>query len=78
MSFEGSTRIRELAATLPLESIVLETDAPDIPPAWLNRGRNAPGELLRLASVLAALRGMAPAQVAEQTSANARSVLPGL
>ena len=78
MSFEGSRRIRELATTLPLESIVLETDAPDIPPVWLNRGRNAPGELPRLAGILAGLRGMTPEQVAEQTTANARSVLPGL
>lgn len=78
MSFSGSTRIRELAGSLPIEAIVLETDAPDIPPAWLNRGRNAPAELARLAVVLAELRGMTPAQVAEQTTANARSVLPGL
>ena len=35
MTYPGSTRIRELAASLPLESIVLETDAPDIPPVWL-------------------------------------------
>ena len=45
MTFSGSTRIRALAAELPLESIVLETDAPDIPPAWLSGGRNTPGEL---------------------------------
>jgi hypothetical protein len=45
MTFSGSTRIRELARSLPLESIVLETDAPDIPPAWLNGGRNSPAEL---------------------------------
>ncbi|HMW77169.1 MAG TPA: TatD family hydrolase, partial [Rhodocyclaceae bacterium] len=34
MTYAGSTRIRTLAATLPLDAIVLETDAPDIPPAW--------------------------------------------
>lgn len=78
MSFAGSKRIRELAASLPAESIVLETDAPDIPPAWLSRGRNTPGELARLADVLAGLRGMAPAQLAALTTANARAVLPGL
>lgn len=42
MTFSGSTRIRDLAATLPIASIVLETDAPDIPPAWLNGGSQRP------------------------------------
>ena len=78
MTYSGSTRIRQLAASLPLESIVLETDAPDIPPAWLNRGRNAPDQLARMAQVLADLRGISLAEVVEQTTANARSVLPGL
>ena len=78
MSFSGSTRIRLLAASLPLSAIVLETDAPDIPPAWLNGGRNTPGELPRLAQVLAELRGISLAEVAAQTTANARAVLPAL
>ena len=49
MTFSGSTRIRRLAAELPLAAIVLETDAPDIPPAWLGGGRNSPAELPRSA-----------------------------
>lgn len=71
-----ATRIRELAATLPLESIVLETDAPDIPPAWLNRGRNTPGELPKIAAMLAELRGITLAELGAATSANAMAVLP--
>src|SRR6185369_5085090 len=78
MTYSGSTRIRELAATLPLESIVLETDAPDIPPAWLNRGRNAPAELARIAQTLAELRGRPVAEIAAATSANARQLFPEL
>ena len=42
MTFSGSTRIRALAGELPAEAIVLETDAPDIPPAWLAGGRLSP------------------------------------
>lgn len=76
MTFSGSTRIRQLAATLPLESIVLETDAPDIPPAWLAGGRNAPAELRRIAEVLAELRGLSLAAIAGQTALNARAVFP--
>ncbi|MGE5471731.1 MAG: TatD family hydrolase [Bacteroidota bacterium] len=78
LTFDGSRRIRQLATTLPLESIVLETDAPDIPPAWLARGRNSPGELPRIAAVLAGLRGIGIEELAAATAANARSVLPGL
>jgi TatD DNase family protein len=78
LTFEGSTRIRELAASLPIESIVLETDAPDIPPAWLNKGRNAPSELPRIAAVLAGLRGMPVDELVARTAENARTVLPAL
>jgi len=35
MTHVRASRLRALAASLPLEAIVLETDAPDIPPAWL-------------------------------------------
>ena len=78
MTFERASRLRELAATLPITSIVLETDAPDIPPAWQRNGRNEPGELARICGVLAELRGMRPEAVAAATTANARSLLRGL
>ncbi len=78
MTHPRATRIRTLAATLPLSSIVLETDAPDIPPAWLHGGRNAPGELPKIAETLAKLRGISMAELAAATSANARAVLPRL
>ncbi len=78
MTFTGSTRIRALAAALPLEAIVLETDAPDIPPAWLGGARNTPGELPAIAACLASLRGTTIEAVVATSSANARAVLPGL
>lgn len=78
MTFPRATRIRELAATLPLEAIVLETDAPDIPPEWQAGGRNAPDQLPRIAQALAGLRGIPLQQVLEATTYNATTVLPGL
>ena len=78
MTYSGSTRIRELAASLPLDSIVLETDAPDIPPAWLNRGRNTPAELLSMVKVLAELRNLPLEEVVATTTGNALSALPRL
>lgn len=74
-----ATHLRELAATLPDDLIVLETDAPDIPPAWLAKGvRNEPAELPRIAAAIAELRGIDVVELAAITSANARAALPGL
>ncbi len=70
-----ATRLRALAATLPLETLVLETDSPDIPPAWVGKGRNEPAELARIAVALAECRGIALDEVARMTTANARQVL---
>ncbi|MCX7173113.1 MAG: TatD family hydrolase [Proteobacteria bacterium] len=78
MTFPRATRLRELATTLPLESIVLETDAPDIPSEWLGRHRNQPSELPRIAAELARLRRLPVAEVARATAGNAITVLPGL
>ena len=57
---------------------MLETDAPDIPPAWLSGGRNTPAELPRIAAVLAELRELPVAELVQRTAANARAVLPGI
>ena len=81
-TFERALRIRALAKDLPLTALVLETDSPDIAPAWLQsdegRGRNTPGELPRIAEALAALRGIPVDELAATTTANAREVLPRL
>ncbi len=70
-----ATRLRALAVELPLEAIVLETDSPDIPPAWIGNGRNEPAELARIAATLAELRAITADEVARQTTCNARAVL---
>ena len=75
MTYSRATRIRQLAASLPMEAIVLETDAPDIPPIWRIGHRNAPGELGRIAEVLAQLRGLTRAEVERNTAENARSLI---
>ena len=88
MTFDRALQIRRLAEKLPMEAIVLETDAPDIPPHWLYRtaaqraagetSRNEPGELPRIAATLAALRGLSLQALAAATSVNACTALPGL
>lgn len=89
LTFERSLQIRRLAASLPETALVLETDAPDIPPQWLyktaaereadlGQGRNEPAELPKIAQSLADLRGWTVEQLAAITSANARAALPKL
>ncbi|MGV3655376.1 MAG: TatD family hydrolase [Noviherbaspirillum sp.] len=78
MTFTRALQIRRLATQLPLDAIVLETDAPDIPPTWIHPGRNSPEELPRIGHVLAELRGMREEDVACATTQNARAALPRL
>jgi TatD DNase family protein len=75
MTYTRATKLRDLAATLPLDSIVLETDAPDIPPDFLERGQpNKPEYLPRIAKTLAELRGMTIEEVARSTTQNVSSL----
>lgn len=89
VTFERALQLRRLAATLPDNAWVLETDAPDIPPHWLYvdaqrraqgqpQGRNEPAELVRIAQVFAALRGIGPLEVERQNHTNALAALPRL
>lgn len=75
MTWPRATRLRELATTLPLEAIVLETDAPDIPPEFVGRGRNEPAFLPRIAETLCELRGMSPDELALASRKNAERIL---
>jgi TatD DNase family protein len=77
MTWPRALHLRELAATLPLESIVLETDAPDIPPEWIGRGgRNSPAQLPKIAQVLAALRQIDVDEIIAKTTQNMQQLLP--
>lgn len=78
MTFTRALQIRRLAATLPDEAIVLETDSPDISPAWLHPAPNSPVQLPQIAAVLAELRGQSLVTLARQTTDNVVRVLPRL
>jgi TatD DNase family protein len=89
VTHERALQLRRLATGLPLSALVLETDAPDIPPHWLYRtaaqreageaqGRNEPGELPAIAAVVAGLRGIPVDELAAATTANAVQALPRL
>jgi TatD DNase family protein len=87
MTFDRALQLRHLAATLPLEAIVLETDAPDMPPYWLYKtaiqrstgepqGRNEPSQLPRIAQVLADLRGISLEALSQAVWTNSLAALP--
>lgn len=78
LTFPRALRIRQLATTLPLDAIVLETDAPDMSPAWKVGARNTADQLPRIAATLAELREMPVDSLYAATTANALAVLPGL
>lgn len=89
VTFERAHQLRRLAQTLPLDALVLETDAPDIPPHWLYttaaqrkagtpQGRNTPAELPRIAQTVAQLRDMALEDLAQASTHNACQALPRL
>jgi TatD DNase family protein len=78
MTFTRALQIRRLATTLPLEAIVLETDAPDISPAWVHPGRNSPEQLPAIGAALAEMRGIDVEQVSAAMMASSLSALPRL
>lgn len=79
MTFNRAKKIRKLAQSLPLSTIVLETDSPDMPPAWLDQSsQNTPSQLYRIAQVLADLREESFDEIASQTTENAQLIFPNL
>jgi TatD DNase family protein len=78
MTFTRALQIRRLAAELPSGALVLETDAPDIAPAWLHPQRNSPEQLPRIGAAMAQLRGISIDALAQLTTQNACAVLPRL
>jgi TatD DNase family protein len=75
LTYERSNKLRALARTLPLNALVLETDAPDLTVASHRFERNSPEYLPEILQALAGVREADPAVVAAATSANARQVL---
>jgi len=75
LTFERSLKLRPLARSLPIEAIVLETDAPDLTVAAHRGERNSPAYLPEVLAALAEVRDADPAELAARTTRNAREVL---
>lgn len=70
VTYARATRLRRLVTEMPLEFLVLETDAPDQPTADRRGQRNEPAQLLAVAREVAQLRRVPESEVAHATSAN--------
>ena len=69
-TFKGSTHLRDVARDVPLDRILVETDAPFLAPVPMRGKRNEPSFVTHTAAVLAEVKGVDPATFAEATSAN--------
>ena len=74
VTHERARRLRKVVASLPAESLLLETDAPDQPDALHEGARNEPAFLVDVLQCVAELRGDDPAALARTTTANARKL----
>ena len=72
LTYPRANRLRTLVAQMPLEFLLLETDAPDQPDAGIRGQRNEPARLRQVLDVVAMLRGQAPEEIAAATTANAQ------
>lgn len=80
-TYERANRLRGVLRELPEDAIALETDAPDIPPCFVEKGgRNSPDFLPRIVSILADVRGEPPDALADAATRNVARVLrlPGI
>jgi TatD DNase family protein len=70
LTFKNSAALREIAASLPADRILVETDAPYLAPGKLRGKRNEPAFVVETAKVLAETRGVTLDEIAQQTTAN--------
>lgn len=71
LTYPRARRLREIAATMPLEFLLLETDSPDQPLHGHQGMRNEPAMLAEVCACVAQLRGVDPQEIAAATTANA-------
>ena len=75
VTFKKSQELREVAATIPADRLLIETDSPYLSPHPLRGRRNEPAHVVHTATCLAEVRHVSLAELAQQTTANARHLL---
>ena len=74
LTFKNARKALEVAASIPLDRIVLETDCPYMSPEPFRGKRNDPGKLYRMAEKLAELRGLSVEEIHHITMENGRKL----
>jgi TatD DNase family protein len=74
LTYDRAKRLRALAATMPLEYLLLETDSPDQPLATHRGARNEPAYLGEVMNTIATLRDEDPTRIVQATTRNARAL----
>ncbi len=72
ITYERANKTRTAVKKLPLDAILLETDAPDMPLSGKQGERNSPTYIVEVAQTLADLRGESLEKIAAQTTLNSR------
>ncbi|HEY0982777.1 TatD family hydrolase [Schlesneria sp. T3-172] len=74
VTFKKNETIRKTVATIPLDRLLIETDAPYLAPTPFRGKRNEPAHVRLTAACLAEIRGVSKEEIAEATTANARRI----
>lgn len=78
VTWPDAAKAAAAARAVPVDRLLVETDAPDLPPVPHRGERNEPAYLPHVVAAVAAARGEDPAEVAATTAANARRLFPDL
>jgi TatD DNase family protein len=70
LTFKKSDALREIAGSVPLNRLLVETDAPYLAPGKFRGKRNEPAHVVETAKELAKLRGLSEAEIARVTTEN--------
>jgi TatD DNase family protein len=72
LTYKSAQNLRDVAAQVPIERVLVETDSPYLAPVPVRGQRNEPAQVVHTAACLAGLLGVSAAKLADQTTANAR------
>lgn len=78
MTHPGATRLRKTLSDLPLESLLLETDSPDMRPAFMRRAENSPAMIPLYGAILASIKDHSLTEISAVTQQNLYRIFPSL